>query len=64
MPLFTFGHGTADRDRLLELLHAAGIRELVDVRTAPSSRRNPDVARDELARWLPEHGIGYRWEQQ
>src|SRR6478736_4785798 len=41
MPLFTFGHGTADRDRLLELLHVAGIRELVDVRTAPGSRRNP-----------------------
>jgi uncharacterized protein (DUF488 family) len=64
MPLFTFGHGTADRDRLLELLHTAGIRELVDVRTAPGSRRNPDVARDEMARWLPEHGIGYRWEQR
>lgn len=64
MPLFTFGHGTADRDRLVELLRTAGIRELVDVRTAPGSRRNPDVARDEMARWLPEHGIGYRWEQR
>ncbi len=64
MPLFTFGHGTADRDRLLELLHVAGIRELVDVRTAPGSRRNPDVVRDEMARWLPEHGIEYRWEQR
>ncbi|MGH3515347.1 MAG: DUF488 family protein [Pseudonocardiaceae bacterium] len=64
MPLFTFGHGTADRARLLELLRAAEIRELVDVRTAPGSRRNPDVARDEMARWLPEHGIEYRWEQR
>ncbi|MFY9808061.1 MAG: DUF488 domain-containing protein [Pseudonocardiaceae bacterium] len=64
MPLLTFGHGTADRDRLLELLRAAGIRALVDVRTAPGSRRNPDVARDEMARWLPEHGIEYRWEQR
>jgi uncharacterized protein (DUF488 family) len=64
MPLFTFGHGTADRDRLLELLRTAGIRELVDVRTAPGSRRNPDVARDEMARWLPEHGIEYRWEKR
>ncbi len=64
MPLFTFGHGTADRDRLLELLRIARIRELVDVRTAPGSRRNPDVARDEMARWLPEHGIEHRWEQR
>lgn len=64
MPSFTFGHGTADRDRLVELIRTAGIRALVDVRTAPDSRRNPDVARDEMARWLPKHGIGYRWEQR
>jgi uncharacterized protein (DUF488 family) len=64
MPLFTFGHGTADRARLVELLSAAGIVELVDVRTAPGSRRNPDVAREEMARWLPEHDIGYCWERR
>jgi uncharacterized protein (DUF488 family) len=64
MPLFTFGHGTADRRRLVELLSTAEIAELVDVRSAPGSRRNPDVAREEMARWLPEHGIGYRWERR
>jgi uncharacterized protein (DUF488 family) len=64
MPLFTVGHGTADRRRLVELLSTAEIAELVDVRTAPGSRRNPDVAREEMARWLPEHGIGYRWERR
>ncbi|MDQ3762381.1 MAG: DUF488 domain-containing protein [Actinomycetota bacterium] len=64
MPLFTLGHGTADRHRLLELLRTAGIRELVDVRTAPGSRRNPDMARDEMACWLPDHGVGYRWERR
>jgi uncharacterized protein (DUF488 family) len=62
MPLFTFGHGTAQRDELLCLLRRAGIDALVDVRTAPSSRRNPDVARREMERWLPEHSISYRWE--
>ncbi|MDQ2882772.1 MAG: DUF488 domain-containing protein [Actinomycetota bacterium] len=51
MPLFTFGHGTADRDELVKLLSAARIRELVDVRAAPGSRRNPDVAREEMARY-------------
>lgn len=64
MPLFTLGHGTADCDRLLELLRLAGIHELVDVRTAPGSRRNPDVARERMAHWLPEHGVGYRWERR
>jgi uncharacterized protein (DUF488 family) len=62
MPLFTVGHGTAGRDQLLQRLQQAGIRALVDVRTAPGSRRNPDVARETMARWLAEGGIDYRWE--
>ncbi|QZA10106.1 DUF488 domain-containing protein [Mycolicibacter heraklionensis] len=44
------------------LLLRAGVQGLVDVRTAPGSRRNPDTAREEMQRWLPEAGIGYRWE--
>ncbi|GHK01150.1 DUF488 domain-containing protein [Streptomyces sp. NPDC003753] len=60
--LVTFGHGTADRDRLSDLLRAAGIAAVVDVRTAPGSRRNPDVGRERLRQWLPECGIAYRWE--
>lgn len=35
---------------------------MVDVRTAPGSRRNPDVGRDALAEWLPRTDIAYRWE--
>ncbi|HEX6499305.1 MAG TPA: DUF488 domain-containing protein [Micromonosporaceae bacterium] len=46
------------------LLLGARVRALVDVRTAPGSRRNPDVARAALAQWLPEVGIGYRWERR
>lgn len=38
------------------------MRRLVDVRTAPGSRHNPDSAREAMAGWLPEAGIGYRWE--
>lgn len=62
--LTTFGHGTADRDQLSALLLDAGVGAVVDVRTAPGSRRNPDVGRDELQRRLPERGIGYRWEKR
>src|ERR1700755_2218478 len=64
MPLITFGHGTASSERIIELLGAAGVSALVDVRTAPGSRRNPHVARAEMERWLPEHGIAYRWEKR
>jgi uncharacterized protein (DUF488 family) len=43
-------------------LRTAGVELLVDVRSAPGSRHNPHVARAEMSRWLPEHGIGYRHE--
>jgi uncharacterized protein (DUF488 family) len=64
MTLLTFGHGTADRDRLASLLRGAGVTAVVDVRTAPGSRRNPDARRDALAEWLPAAGLGYRWDQR
>jgi uncharacterized protein (DUF488 family) len=64
MGLFSIGHGTADAGRLVALLRGAGVRQLVDVRTAPGSRRNPDMKRDEMACWLPEQGVGYRWERR
>nr|WP_243408114.1 DUF488 domain-containing protein [Frankia canadensis] len=60
--LLTVGHGTADRETLTGLLLGAGVEEVVDVRSAPGSRRNPDVARAVMAGWLPAAGIGYRWE--
>ena len=61
-PLVTFGHGTAPQDHLLALLRGAGVASLVDIRTAPGSRRHPHASRDALAAWLPEAGIAYRWE--
>jgi uncharacterized protein (DUF488 family) len=60
----TFGHGTASQEDLAGLLGSAGVSLVVDVRTAPGSRRNPHVARAELARWLPEHGVAYRWDKR
>ncbi|MEU7719475.1 DUF488 domain-containing protein [Streptomyces tibetensis] len=44
--LVTFGHSTAGRDRIGELLRDAGVRAVVDVRTAPGSRRDPDLLRE------------------
>jgi len=40
----TFGHGIADIEKITALLRGAGVVSLVDVRTAPGSRRNPAVA--------------------
>ncbi|MFE9285179.1 DUF488 family protein [Streptomyces olivaceus] len=62
--LVTFGHGTAGRSELAALLRDAGVAAVADVRTAPGSRRDPDLLRERLARWLPEEGLGYRWERR
>ena len=60
--LITFGHSTADRTTLAHLLRAADVAAVVDVRTAPGSRRDPDLSRQRLAEWLPDEHIAYRWE--
>jgi uncharacterized protein (DUF488 family) len=62
--LLTFGHGTASAEQMISLLQGAGVAVLVDVRTAPGSRRHPHVAQAELRRWLPEAGISYRWDKR
>jgi uncharacterized protein (DUF488 family) len=41
------------------MLEAHGIGQLVDVRTIPKSRRNPQFGQDQLAAVLEEHGIRY-----
>lgn len=64
MRLLTFGHGTASEEEIAALLRAAGVELVVDVRTAPGSRRNPHVSRAELERWLPAHEIAYRWDKR
>src|SRR5687767_12022537 len=64
MPLLTVGHGPQDRAALGARLTAAGVDRLVDVRRFPGSRNNPDVAREALEAWLPEIGIGYRWDER
>lgn len=62
--LLTVGHGTMDRNRLGSLVAGAGVELLVDVRSFPGSRRNPDVGREVLAQWLPGRGIDYQWEKR
>ena len=62
--LLTYGHGTDSAERTVALLAGAGITSLVDIRTAPGSRRNPQFARAALEEWLPAAGVAYRWEKR
>ncbi len=62
--LMTFGHGTATAEEITGLLRGAEVAAVVDIRTAPGSRRHPHVARAELEQWLPAAGIAYRWDKR
>jgi len=62
--LLTYGHGTESSERTVAILRAARVCSLVDIRTAPGSRRHPQFARAAMESWLPEGGISYRWEKR
>ncbi len=57
--VLTIGHSTRTVDEFISLLVAYGARRLVDVRTVPRSRHNPQFNRDALPVTLAAHGIGY-----
>ncbi len=59
--IFTVGHGTRPIEELLAILDAAGVRRLVDVRTARGSRRHPQFGQDALAASLEARAIEYVW---
>jgi uncharacterized protein (DUF488 family) len=58
------GHGTLPAPAFAELLTGAGVAHVVDIRSFPASRRNPQYHRDQLERWLPEAGITYSWDRR
>jgi uncharacterized protein (DUF488 family) len=57
--VYTIGHSTRPADAFVALLRAHGVRHLVDVRTIPRSRHNPQYNSDALSATLRAAGIGY-----
>ena len=57
--VWTIGHSNRNFDDLVKALRTYGIKAVVDVRTVPQSRANPQFNRDELEAKLPEAGIAY-----
>ena len=56
----TIGHSTHPIEEFVEILKAHSIDELVDIRTVPRSRHNPQFNLDTLPESLAGAGIGYR----
>ncbi|WP_224362951.1 DUF488 domain-containing protein [Hyalangium versicolor] len=57
--IYTVGHSTRPVEELEELLHAHGIQTLVDIRTVPRSRTNPQFNQDIFPRTLARADIRY-----
>jgi uncharacterized protein (DUF488 family) len=57
--VFTIGHSTLSLEGFLARLRRHEIMALADVRSAPTSRFNPQFNRDALQRDLPAHGVRY-----
>lgn len=60
--LYTIGHGAKNAEEITAALRRHDVTLLVDIRSFPGSRRDPDVAKEAMPDWLGAAGIAYRHE--
>lgn len=58
-PIYTIGHSTRSIEEFVALLRRSAVEVVVDVRTVPRSRTNPQYNRETLPTSLSEADIGY-----
>lgn len=64
LPVYTIGHSTRTIEEFVALLRAGQVSRVVDVRTIPRSRTNPQYNLDRLPDELAEYQIGHRYIAQ
>lgn len=57
--IFTIGHSTHSLDQFITLLQHYGINHVIDIRTIPRSRHNPQFNEQELSKALHDNHIKY-----
>lgn len=57
--IYTIGHSTRTIEEFIAALEANGIKQVVDIRTVPGSRRNPQYHQEALKQSLAAAGIAY-----
>jgi uncharacterized protein (DUF488 family) len=57
--LYTVGHSTRTFDQFLDLIRVYDIKKVIDIRTIPPSRHNPQFNQDTLRTHLKKSHIGY-----
>ena len=60
LTIYTIGHSTRRIDQFVRLLKAHGIQRVIDIRTIPRSRHNPQFSRERLSPALRRAGVRYR----
>ena len=60
--IYTIGHSTHPIEVFLAMLHSFEIKNLVDVRKLPGSRKFPQFDQDNLKKSLEDVGIAYIYE--
>ena len=58
-PVFTIGHSTRSLTEFVDLLRVGDVRLVVDVRSVPRSRTNPQYNLDSLPAALADYQIGH-----
>jgi uncharacterized protein (DUF488 family) len=58
--IFTVGHSTRSIDEFVKLLQAHGVKEIIDVRSIPMSRHNPQFNTDTIKESLQREHIRYK----
>lgn len=60
-PVFTIGHSNRPIEEFIALLTEQRIELLIDIRTVPKSRANPQFGQDQLPQALAAAGIAYQY---
>ncbi len=58
-PIYTIGYSNLSLSKFIKLLKAHSVGMLVDVRSIPCSRHQPNFNKDSFAKVLKKNGIGY-----
>jgi uncharacterized protein (DUF488 family) len=61
--IYTIGYGGRRLEDFVSLLKQFGIKQVVDVRAFPTSKYE-GFKREELEKFLPQHGISYLWMEE
>ena len=59
--MYTIGHSTRPINEFIDLLKQHDITQLVDIRTVPGSRHNPQYGQEELEKSLKDAGLSYSY---